>query len=49
MEFTDAIVVGSGAGGGCCAKVLAAAGILVVLLERGEWNRTEPMGEDDLA
>ncbi|MBP5227686.1 MAG: GMC family oxidoreductase [Kiritimatiellae bacterium] len=49
MEFTDAIVVGSGAGGGCCAKVLAAAGIRVVMFERGEWNRTDPLGEDDLA
>lgn len=48
-ESTEAIVVGAGAGGGCAAKVLACAGIKTVLLERGEWNRTDPFGEDDLS
>ena len=48
-EATEAVVVGAGAGGGCAAKVLACAGIRTVLLERGEWCRTDPLGEDDLA
>ena len=48
-ESTEAIVVGAGAGGGCAAKVLACAGIKTLLLERGEWNRTDPLGEDDLS
>lgn len=47
-ESADAVVVGAGAGGGCAAKVLACAGIKTLLLERGEWNRTDPLGEDDL-
>lgn len=33
----DAVIVGSGAGGGIVAKELAAAGRTVVLLERGPW------------
>lgn len=48
-ETTEAVVVGAGAGGGCAAKVLACAGIKTILLERGEWCRTDPLGEDDLA
>ena len=47
-EFTEAIVVGAGAGGGCAAKVLAAAGIKTVLLEYGEWTKADVFGEDDL-
>ncbi len=47
-EVTDAIVVGAGAGGGCVAKVLATAGIKVMLLERGEWSKVDVFGEDDL-
>lgn len=48
-ESTEAIVVGAGAGGGCAAKVLACAGIRTMLLERGEWAKTDVLGEDDLA
>ena len=36
----DAVVVGSGAGGGIVAKELAAAGRRVVLLERGPWLKS---------
>lgn len=48
-ESTEAVVVGAGAGGGCAAKVLACAGIKTLLLERGEWLKTDVLGEDDLA
>lgn len=36
----DAVIVGSGAGGGIVAKELAAAGRKVVLLERGPWLKS---------
>ena len=48
-ETVDAVVIGSGAGGGCAAKVLACAGIKTLLLERGEWAKGDVLGEDDLA
>ena len=38
--MTDAIVIGSGAGGGIVAKELAMAGWNVVLLERGPWLKS---------
>ncbi len=47
-ETTDAVVVGAGAGGGCAAKVLACAGIKTMLLERGEWAKSDVNGEADL-
>jgi choline dehydrogenase-like flavoprotein len=43
------VVVGAGAGGGCVAKTLAAAGVQTLLLERGEWSKTDVYGEDDLS
>ena len=48
-EVFDAVVVGAGAGGGCAAKTLACAGIKTLLLERGEWLKSDVYGEDDLA
>jgi choline dehydrogenase-like flavoprotein len=36
----DAVIVGSGAGGGIVARELAAAGRTVVLLERGPWLKS---------
>ncbi len=40
----DAVVIGSGAGGGVVAKELATAGWRVLLLERGPWLKTESFG-----
>jgi len=40
QEQVDAVLVGSGAGGGIVAKELAVAGWRVVLLERGPWLKT---------
>lgn len=48
-ETADAVVIGSGAGGGCAAKVLACAGIRTIIIERGEWAKGDVLGEDDLA
>ena len=41
---TDAVIVGSGAGGGIVAKELASAGWSVVLLERGPWLQSAGFG-----
>ena len=48
-ETVEAVVIGSGAGGGCAAKVLACAGIKTLVLERGEWAKGDVLGENDLA
>ena len=45
----DAIVVGAGAGGGVVAKELAAAGLRVVLFDRGRHFSTADFGHDELA
>ncbi|MDI6402500.1 GMC family oxidoreductase [Balneolaceae bacterium ANBcel3] len=44
----DAIIVGSGAGGGVVAKELAVAGLSVVLFERGGWARYSEHRDDEL-
>ncbi len=48
IEHADAVVIGSGAGGGIVAKELAVAGMKVVLLERGHWVTPAECRKDDL-
>ena len=47
-RHVNAIVVGSGAGGGVVAKELAVAGLTVVLFERGSWASYKTHGDDEL-
>ena len=42
MEHYDAIIIGSGAGGGTLAHRLAPSGKRILLLERGDWLPREP-------
>jgi choline dehydrogenase-like flavoprotein len=44
----NAVIVGSGAGGGIVAKELAESGLSVVLLERGKWYSAFDCRKDDL-
>jgi choline dehydrogenase-like flavoprotein len=48
MKHVNAVIVGSGAGGGVVAKELACAGLSVVLLERGKWYTAADCRKDDL-
>jgi choline dehydrogenase-like flavoprotein len=44
----DALIVGSGAGGGVAAYVLTQAGYNVLVLERGPWATEQDFGDDEL-
>ena len=48
LQHVNAVVVGSGAGGGVVAKELAQAGLTVVLLERGRWPVYDEHSDDEL-
>jgi choline dehydrogenase-like flavoprotein len=48
LKQVNAVVVGAGAGGGVVAKELAAAGLSVVVFERGEWPGFAKHDHDEL-
>ncbi|MBS1829981.1 MAG: GMC family oxidoreductase [Acidobacteria bacterium] len=48
LDAVDAVVIGSGAGGGVVAKELATAGLRVALLERGRLQKYSETGHDEL-
>lgn len=47
-DHFDVCIVGSGAGGGIAAYVLATSGRRVVVLEKGPWLTKENFGDDEL-
>jgi choline dehydrogenase-like flavoprotein len=47
-EPFDVVIVGSGAGGGIAAYVLAEAGARVLVLEKGPWLTKDNFGDDEL-
>ena len=48
LKHVNAVIVGAGAGGGVAARQLAAGGLSVVLLERGQWLTANDCRKDDL-
>lgn len=48
MTDADVVIVGSGAGGGIAAYVLARSGVKVVVVEKGPWETTANYGDDEL-
>ncbi|MFM8259399.1 MAG: GMC oxidoreductase [Vulcanococcus sp.] len=42
----DVVIIGSGAGGGSLARSLAASGLKILVLERGDWLPQEPQNWD---
>jgi choline dehydrogenase-like flavoprotein len=42
----DVVIIGSGAGGGTLARTLAATGLKILVLERGDWLPQEPQNWD---
>jgi choline dehydrogenase-like flavoprotein len=42
----DLLIIGSGAGGGTLARVLAPTGLRILILERGDWLPQEPQNWD---
>ena len=48
QKHVNAVIIGSGAGGGIVAKELSEAGLSVVLLERGGWPHFQDHPHDEL-
>jgi choline dehydrogenase-like flavoprotein len=48
QKHVQAVIVGSGAGGGVVAKELSSVGLRVVVLERGKWYSAADCRKDDL-
>lgn len=46
LDTADVVIVGSGAGGATCARVLGEAGVSVILIEEGPLVRTDEMRAD---